>query len=104
MLIYKLDTSKSRSYKISISNINLMWQPMLLNLNQITSPIANVNSYDLPGLRTTEHVMLIISKACWDSVFFYSSPNFLHNLKYLSLLVTSAVLMSSPSCSFLINP
>lgn len=94
-LIYKLDTSKSRSYKISISNINSTWQPMLLNLNQITSPIANVNTYDLPCLRPTEHVMLILRKVSWDSVFFYSSSNILHNLRFLPLPVSTAVLMHS---------
>lgn len=43
---------------------------MLLNLNQITSPLANVNTYDLPDLRPMEHVMLILREVSWDSVFF----------------------------------
>lgn len=104
MVIYKLDTSKSGSYKISISNINSTWQPMLLNWNQITSPRANVNTYDLPGLRPTEHVTLILRKVSWDSVFFGSSSNFLHNLTFLPLPVTTTVLMAFPSCYFIITP
>lgn len=60
-------------YKISISSINLTWQPMLVNLNQITSPIANFNTSDLPGLKPTEHVMPILRLA--SILFIFSSTH-----------------------------
>lgn len=78
-----------------------MWRQMLVNLNQITSPIANINISDLRSLRPTEHMMLTLTEAGWDSVyiFFYPSLNFLHNLNVQLLFFTNAVLMSSP-CLF----
>lgn len=80
---------------------------MLVNLNQITSPIVNINTSDLRSLRPTEHMMLTLTEAGWDSVyiFFYPSPNFLHNLNFLLLFVTNAILMSSPClCSLPVDP